>query len=69
MIPSNSTLVIHNPQYNDSAYHFSSNVKIDSVNSGRTSTYDIALNPVVSITVNGMNILPNFLGVEISATL
>ena len=69
VISSNSTLVIHRLQNNDSSYQFSSNVKLDSVYSGTTSTYNIALKPVVSITVNGMNILPNCLGVEISGVL
>ena len=69
VISSNSTLVIHHLQYNDSSYHFSSHVKIDSVYSGTTSTYDFPLKPVVSMTVNGMNILPTCLGVEISGVL
>ena len=62
----NSTFVIHDLQYNDSSYQFSSNVKIDVHFSGRTSTYDFPLKLVVSITVNAMNILPNCFGVEIS---
>ena len=69
VIASNNTLVIHNLQYNDSSCQFSSNVKIDSVYSGTATTYDISLRPVVSITVNGMNILPNCFGVEISGEL
>jgi len=54
VISSNSTLVIHNLLYNDSTCQFSSNVKIDSVYSGTTSTYHIALKPAVAITVNGI---------------
>ena len=61
----NSTFAIHDLQYNDSSYQFSSNVKIDVLFSGRTSIYDFPLKPVVSITVNGMNIWPNCVGVEI----
>ena len=69
MLSSNSTLVIHNLLYNDSSCPFSSNVKIDSVYSGTKTTYDTSLRPVVSITVNGMNTLPNCVGVEISGIL
>ena len=65
----NSTFVIHDLQYNDSSYQFSSNVKIDVLFSGRTSTYDFPLKPVVSIAVNGMNVLLNCFGVEISGVL
>ena len=56
VISSNSTLVIHDLQYNDSIYQFSSNVKVDLVFSGKTSTYDFHLKPIVSITANGMNV-------------
>jgi len=58
VISSNSTLVIHNLLYNDSSCQFSSNVKIDSVYSGTTTTYGLALKPFVSITVNG---IPDFI--------
>jgi len=47
VISSNSALVIHDLQYNDSSYQFSSNIKVDSVLSG-----DFTLKPVVSITAN-----------------
>ena len=55
MIPSNSTLVIHELQYNDSTYQFSSYVNVDlDVGAGpRTNKYTLV--PVVSITVNGMS--------------
>ena len=54
VISSNSTLVIHNLQYNDSTYQFSSYVTVDvDVGAGfRTNKY--TLRPAVSITVNGM---------------
>ena len=61
MISSNSALVIHDLQYNDSSYQFSSNIKVDSVLSG-----DFTLKPVVSITANGMKIFSICLGIEIS---
>ena len=69
MISSNSTLVVHNLQYNDSTYQFSSKIKVDSVYSSTTTTYDTSLRPAVSMTVNGMNIVPNCFGVEISGVL
>ena len=55
VISSNSTLVIHGLQYNDSTYQFSSYVNVDlDVGAGpRTNTFN--LRPVVSITVNGMS--------------
>ena len=55
MIPSNSTLVIHGLQYNDSSYQFSSNVKVTTdVGAGPApNTYN--LKPIVNLTVNGMN--------------
>ena len=62
VISSNSTLVVHNLQYNDSTYQFSSNIKVDSVYSSTTTTYDTSLRPAVSMTVNGMNIVPNCFG-------
>ena len=54
VISSNSTLVIHGLQYNDSSYPFSSNVKVSSdIGAGPVpNTYD--LKPIVAITVNGM---------------
>ena len=60
VISSNSTLVIHDLQYNDSSYQFSSNVKVTIINRGipRIRTYN--LRPVVAITVNGMKFC-NFL--------
>ena len=57
VISSNSTLVIHGLQYNDSTFQFSSNVKVDINAGGVTSTYNYHLKPVVSIAVNGMSIV------------
>ena len=56
VISSNSTLVIHGLQYNDSTFHFSSSVSVDIDAGGgaKPSTYN--LRPDVSITVNGMSI-------------
>ena len=56
MISSNSTLVVHNVQFNDSNYQFSSNVIVNSVSGSTRSVYDFNLKPVVSITVNGMSV-------------
>ena len=56
VISSNSTLVIHNLQYNDSTYEFSSSVSVDSDGGGGAKSNIFFLKPVVSITVNGMNI-------------
>ena len=56
VISANSTLVIHDLQYNDSTYQFSSSVSFD-VNAGFGAvTNIIVLKPVVSITVTGMSI-------------
>ena len=53
VISSNSTLVIHGLQYNDSTYHFSSHVTVD-LDAGAGAIANIyKLRPVVSITVNG----------------
>ena len=55
VISSNSTLSIHGLQYNDSAYQFSSSVKVD-INAGgsvSSNTYHLKLG--FSITVNGMS--------------
>ena len=57
VISSNSTLVIHNLQYNDSTYQFSSNVTVDGIVGSTGSVYYFNLKPVVSITVNGMSII------------
>ena len=54
MISSNSTLVIHGLQYNDSAYQFSSYVNLDLDVGAGAVTNKYTLRPVVSITVNGM---------------
>ena len=56
VIPVNSTLVIHSLQYNDSTYQFSSIVKVDTDLFGRIVPTSFNLQPVVSITVNGMSI-------------
>ena len=55
-ISSNSTLVIHNLQYNDSTYEFSSNVNVDADAGGGAEPNIFFLKPVISITVNGMSI-------------
>ena len=56
VISANSTFVIHNLQYNDSTYQFSSSVSVDSDVGGGAITNIIALKPLVSITVTGMSI-------------
>ena len=55
MISSNSTLVIHDLQYNDSTYLFSSSVQIYVAQYPYTSRHSIisTLKPIVRITVNG----------------
>ena len=54
VISSNSTLVIHGLQYNDSTYQFSSSVSVDiDIGAGVSPTIN-NLRPVVSIKVNGM---------------
>ena len=57
VISSNSTLVIHRVQYNDSTYQFSSNVTVN-VNVSAVAMMNMYhLRPDVSITVNGRKIL------------
>ena len=56
VIPSNSTSVFHNLQYNDSTYEFLSTVNVELDPGGGTVTSIFVLKPVVSITVNGMRI-------------
>ena len=56
VISANSTLVILDLQYNDSAYIFSSSVSVDLDAGGGAVTTNIVLKPVVSMTVNGMSI-------------
>ena len=56
VISSNSTLVIHNLQYNDSKYQFSSNVNVDADGGGGAESNIFFLKPVISITVTGMSI-------------
>ena len=56
VISSNSTLVIRDLQYNDSAYQFSSAVTLDIDIGGTISNSKFHLKPVVSIAVNGMSI-------------
>ena len=60
VMQSNNTLVIHRIQYNDSINQFSSNVKVDSNIGGAIVTANYELKPVVSITVNGMNLFQSF---------
>ena len=56
VILSNSTIVIHGLEYNDSTYQFSSSISFD-VNAGFGAVTNIGvLKPVVSITVNGKSI-------------
>ena len=57
VISSNSTLVIHRIQYNDSRYQFSSNVTMDTNSSAGAMMNMYHLRPVVSITVKGKKIL------------
>ena len=54
VISSNSTLVIHGLQYNDSSYQFSSNIKATSDTGGGPVLYIYNLKPIVAITVNGI---------------
>ena len=54
VISANSTLVIHDLQYNDSTYQYSSSVIVDITPGGGVVTK--ILKPIVSITVNGMSI-------------
>ena len=56
VISANSTLVIHGLQYNDSAYQFSSNIKVTIHSGGRSSLNTYSLRPIVSVTVHGINI-------------
>ena len=54
VISSNSTLVIHNLQYNDSTYRFSSDVNVDiDIFAFEPVLHDFQLKPVVSLTVVG----------------
>ena len=55
VISSNSTLVIHDLQYNDSSYLFSSTVKVSLETGGRLVPYTYNLKPIVTITINGMS--------------
>ena len=55
LISSNSTLVIHDLRYNDSAYQFSSTVTMDLNLGAGFATNNYILMPVVAITVNGMS--------------
>ena len=53
VISSNSTLVIYNLQYNDSIYHFFSDVNVH-INIGAGHVlHDFRLKPTTSLTVNG----------------
>ena len=53
VISANSTLVIHNLQYNDSTYHFSSYVTVDADLGAGPKPKKYNLRPVVSINVIG----------------
>ena len=54
VISANSTIVIRDLQYNDSAYQFLSVVTVDIDFGGAISNSKFHLRPVVSIAVNGM---------------
>ena len=54
VISSNSTLVIHDLQYNDSSYQFSSNVKVTQNTGAGPVLNPYNLKPIVAITVNGI---------------
>ena len=56
VISANSTFVIHGLQCNDSTYQFSSSVSVDVDPGSGALTNIFVLKPIVSITVNGMNI-------------
>jgi len=53
VISPNSTVVIHELQYNDSTYEFSSDINLWVEISGKIFTIHVTLKPVVSITVKG----------------
>ena len=55
-ISANSTIVIRDLQYNDSAYQFSSVASVDADFGGTVSDSRFHLKPVVSISVNGMRV-------------
>ena len=67
VISSNSTLVIHDLRYNDSAFQFSSNVTLDIDLGAGPKSHIFRLKPIVSITVIGMQIDPLLIP-SISAT-
>ena len=57
VISSNSALVIHRLQYNDSNYQFSSTVNVIlQPTGGGPSTSPFSLKPTISMTVNGMHV-------------
>ena len=61
VISSNSTLVIHDLQYNDSAYQFLSNIVVDvDVGSG-SILIQIALKPNITVNVQGAEVADNFI--------
>ena len=53
VISANSTIVIRDLHYNDSAYHFSSFATVDTDFGSAISSIKVHLKPVVSIEVNG----------------
>jgi len=53
-IASNSTLVIHDLQYNDSSYYFSSDVNVNIDIGADHVLHDFHLQPIVSLTVFGV---------------
>ena len=56
VIASNSTFVIHDLQFNDSRYQFSSSVNINLDAGGGQGLHVFDLKPIVSLMVYGMNI-------------
>ena len=56
VISSNSTLVIHRLQYNDSSYRFLSTVNVNIQRNGTTTANVIYMKPLVSIVINGMKL-------------
>ena len=58
VISSNSTLVIHGLQYNDSSYQFLSAINVSVDNGAGPNINVFQLKPVVTIAVHGMTISP-----------
>ena len=54
VISSNSTLVIHRLEYNDSNYRFRSNIEVDTIIGAVHKQNTFKMKPVVSVSVHGM---------------